>query len=266
MIPPIAPPPTTSTLASIMPACPCALGSPARHGLKRCAAVKITAVHTAVVEANYDWTFVRIDTDSDGLSGLGECFPAPGLTGIVRDLAPLLVGEDPARRRPAVEQAALGRVGGRLLRGHRLQRDLGHRGRAVGPRGARLRRAHPPPARRPLPRLGAHVRRLPRRRRAGVDGRHDGRAPRALGPGAARGAGGGRDPRARARPRLRARGARRAVHAGDVRAARPRGRGRARLQRAEVRPRRPHGLHAGHRLGHAQPGRGAARWSSSPPP
>jgi L-alanine-DL-glutamate epimerase-like enolase superfamily enzyme len=56
--------------------------------------MKITAVHTAVVEANYDWTYVRVDSD-DGLSGLGECFTAPGLTAIVRDLAPLLVGEDP---------------------------------------------------------------------------------------------------------------------------------------------------------------------------
>src|SRR4051794_11916904 len=62
--------------------------------LTRCAAMKITALHTAVVEGNYDWTFVRIDTDADGLSGLGECYTAPGLTGIVRDLAPLLVGED----------------------------------------------------------------------------------------------------------------------------------------------------------------------------
>ena len=57
--------------------------------------MKITAVHTAVVEGNYDWTFARIDTDEDGRSGLGECFTAPGLTGIVRDLAPLLIGEDP---------------------------------------------------------------------------------------------------------------------------------------------------------------------------
>jgi gluconate/galactonate dehydratase len=57
--------------------------------------MRITAVHTAVVEANYDWTYVRVDADEDGLSGLGECFTAPGLTAIVRDLAPLLVGEDP---------------------------------------------------------------------------------------------------------------------------------------------------------------------------
>jgi len=55
--------------------------------------MRITGVHTAVVEANYDWTFVRVDA-GDGLSGLGECFTAPGLTAIVRDLAPLLIGED----------------------------------------------------------------------------------------------------------------------------------------------------------------------------
>src|SRR3954451_23083061 len=57
--------------------------------------VRISAVHTAVVEANYDWTYIRVDTDEDGLSGLGESFTAPGLTAIIRDLAPLLVGEDP---------------------------------------------------------------------------------------------------------------------------------------------------------------------------
>src|ERR1700755_254466 len=67
---------------------------PSAAGLKRWAAMRITGVHTAVVEANYDWTFVRIDAGEE-LSGLGECFTAPGLTGIVRDLAPLLIGEDP---------------------------------------------------------------------------------------------------------------------------------------------------------------------------
>src|SRR4051812_33654966 len=68
---------------------------PARRALKRCGAMRITAVHTAVVEANYDWTFIRVESEEDGLSGLGESFPAPGLTAITRDLAPLLVGEDP---------------------------------------------------------------------------------------------------------------------------------------------------------------------------
>ncbi len=49
---------------------------------------------TAVVEGNFDWTFVRLETD-EGIRGLGECFFAPGLTAILRSLEPLLVGEDP---------------------------------------------------------------------------------------------------------------------------------------------------------------------------
>ena len=56
--------------------------------------MKITGVRTAVVEANYDWTFTRIYTD-EGITGIGESFLAPGLTQIIRDLKPLLVGEDP---------------------------------------------------------------------------------------------------------------------------------------------------------------------------
>lgn len=56
--------------------------------------MKIVAVKTAVIEANYDYTYVRIDTDG-GEYGTGESFFAPGLTGIIRDLAPVLLGKDP---------------------------------------------------------------------------------------------------------------------------------------------------------------------------
>jgi gluconate/galactonate dehydratase len=56
--------------------------------------MKITAVKTAVVEANYDYTFIRVYADT-GESGTGESFFAPGLTAIIRDLAPALVGKDP---------------------------------------------------------------------------------------------------------------------------------------------------------------------------
>jgi L-alanine-DL-glutamate epimerase-like enolase superfamily enzyme len=56
--------------------------------------MKITRLKTAVVEGNFDWTFVRLETD-DGLRGLGECFFAPGLTAMLRALEPLLLGEDP---------------------------------------------------------------------------------------------------------------------------------------------------------------------------
>lgn len=56
--------------------------------------VKILRLKTAVVEGNFDWTFVRIETD-EGIRGLGECFFAPGLTAILRSLEPLVLGEDP---------------------------------------------------------------------------------------------------------------------------------------------------------------------------
>jgi gluconate/galactonate dehydratase len=56
--------------------------------------MKILRLKTAVVEGNFDWTFVRIETD-EGIRGLGECFFAPGLTSILRSLEPLLIGEDP---------------------------------------------------------------------------------------------------------------------------------------------------------------------------
>jgi gluconate/galactonate dehydratase len=56
--------------------------------------LKITRLKTAVVEGNFDWTFVRIETD-EGIRGLGECFFAPGLTAMLRVLEPLLVREDP---------------------------------------------------------------------------------------------------------------------------------------------------------------------------
>lgn len=56
--------------------------------------MKITDVRTAVVEANYDWTFIRVYTD-EGITGLGESFVAPGLTAIIGDFKRLLIGEDP---------------------------------------------------------------------------------------------------------------------------------------------------------------------------
>ncbi len=56
--------------------------------------MKITRVTTAVIEGNFDWTIVRIETDED-LQGYGESYFAPGLTAIIAELGLLLVGEDP---------------------------------------------------------------------------------------------------------------------------------------------------------------------------
>jgi L-alanine-DL-glutamate epimerase-like enolase superfamily enzyme len=56
--------------------------------------VRITDVTTAVVQANFDYTFVRVHTD-EGLVGTGESFPTPGGSSIVRQLGRLLIGLDP---------------------------------------------------------------------------------------------------------------------------------------------------------------------------
>jgi gluconate/galactonate dehydratase len=40
-----------------------------------------------VVEANYDWTFVRVYTE-EGITGLGESLLAPALTTIFSHLKP----------------------------------------------------------------------------------------------------------------------------------------------------------------------------------
>lgn len=56
--------------------------------------MRITSVTTAVVQANFDYTYVRIGTD-EGVYGTGECFPAPALPRLARELGELLIGQDP---------------------------------------------------------------------------------------------------------------------------------------------------------------------------
>jgi gluconate/galactonate dehydratase len=55
--------------------------------------MKITGLSTAVVAANYDYTYVRVSAGD--LSGTGECFFAPGLTAIIAEMAPSVLGRDP---------------------------------------------------------------------------------------------------------------------------------------------------------------------------
>jgi L-alanine-DL-glutamate epimerase-like enolase superfamily enzyme len=56
---------------------------------------RITKISTAVVQANFEWTYVRVYTDATaGLHGTGECFFAPGLTTIVSEFSKLLAGEE----------------------------------------------------------------------------------------------------------------------------------------------------------------------------
>lgn len=56
--------------------------------------MRITNVTTAVLEANFDWTFVKIETD-DKITGYGEAFLGPGLPAVIREFGALLIGEDP---------------------------------------------------------------------------------------------------------------------------------------------------------------------------
>ena len=56
--------------------------------------MKITRLTTAVIEANFDWTFIKIETD-EGFTGYGEAFLGPGLTAIIKRFSAALIGEDP---------------------------------------------------------------------------------------------------------------------------------------------------------------------------
>jgi L-alanine-DL-glutamate epimerase-like enolase superfamily enzyme len=68
--------------------------------------MRIAAITSAVLEANYDWTVVRVESD-EGLHGWGESFCAPGLAETIRELAPLLVGEDTRQVEPLVRKLHL---------------------------------------------------------------------------------------------------------------------------------------------------------------
>lgn len=56
--------------------------------------MKITNVTTAVLEANFDWTIVKIETDTPH-TGYGEAFLGPALPHVIAEFKPVLLGEDP---------------------------------------------------------------------------------------------------------------------------------------------------------------------------
>ncbi|HPT25337.1 MAG TPA: mandelate racemase/muconate lactonizing enzyme family protein [Bryobacteraceae bacterium] len=56
--------------------------------------VKIKRILTAVLEANFDWTIVKVETD-EGITGYGEAFIGPGVTAVIRQFNEILAGEDP---------------------------------------------------------------------------------------------------------------------------------------------------------------------------
>lgn len=56
--------------------------------------MRITHLSTAVIEANFDWTIVKVETD-EKITGYGEAFLGPGLTAVIREFATVVEGEDP---------------------------------------------------------------------------------------------------------------------------------------------------------------------------
>ncbi|MFB6081669.1 MAG: mandelate racemase/muconate lactonizing enzyme family protein [Halanaeroarchaeum sp.] len=65
--------------------------TPARDG----PTAEITNIETLVIDGNFPWTIVRLETD-EGVTGIGECYPSPGVHEVITDyLRPMLVGENP---------------------------------------------------------------------------------------------------------------------------------------------------------------------------
>src|ERR1017187_3840544 len=56
--------------------------------------MRITHLSTAVMESNFDWTIVKVETD-DHITGYGEAFLGPGLTAVIQEFGEILKGEDP---------------------------------------------------------------------------------------------------------------------------------------------------------------------------
>ena len=56
--------------------------------------MKIENVRTAVIQGNFPWVLVKIETDA-GLTGLGEAYWGAGVAELVHKAKPLLMGQDP---------------------------------------------------------------------------------------------------------------------------------------------------------------------------
>lgn len=56
---------------------------------------KITNVSTVAIDGNFPWMLIKIETDQ-GVTGIGESYPSPGVREIVTDfLGPILIGQPP---------------------------------------------------------------------------------------------------------------------------------------------------------------------------
>ncbi|WP_435073546.1 mandelate racemase/muconate lactonizing enzyme family protein [Halorubrum sp. HHNYT27] len=56
---------------------------------------EITDLSTIVIDGNFPWTIVRLETDA-GVVGIGEAYPSPGVHEVITDyFKPVLLGENP---------------------------------------------------------------------------------------------------------------------------------------------------------------------------
>jgi L-alanine-DL-glutamate epimerase-like enolase superfamily enzyme len=56
--------------------------------------MRITRVSTAVVEGNFPWVLVKVETDA-GITGLGEAYWGAGVAELVHKASEVIIGEDP---------------------------------------------------------------------------------------------------------------------------------------------------------------------------
>ena len=109
--------------------------------------MKIKHISTAVMEANFDWTIVKVETD-DHVTGYGEAFLGPGLTAVIRKFGEILVGEDATSidrgcRPPGYDLYSPGIA---LRRAWAARNSSRHRGKGrVRRRGTTTRHARPSP-------------------------------------------------------------------------------------------------------------------------
>lgn len=78
--------------------------------------MRIRDIQTAVIESNYDWTLFKILTE-EGPVGYGESCFAPGLTALIREMKPILLGQDTRDIEPIGRMIRTAGVGAGLLGG-----------------------------------------------------------------------------------------------------------------------------------------------------
>jgi L-alanine-DL-glutamate epimerase-like enolase superfamily enzyme len=64
--------------------------------------LKITRISTAVIDGNFPWVLVKVESDA-GVAGLGEAYWGAGVAELVHRAKPVLIGEDPRNINKLVE-------------------------------------------------------------------------------------------------------------------------------------------------------------------